>query len=193
MNESEDKSGEIDKYKKQLEEVEGRLSKNKNIKNDLEILKDIYSDKGLRKFVLKQYVPLFNKKINEYLEQMEIDLNIEFDSNFNQIENKRRRNSRKYEKTSQGEHARINFAILLTFIYISEMKYNSRNNFLIVDEAFSNGLDTPGKENIIELLTNKIGKKIICISHDDSIQSFFNKQIEIYKEKGFSKIKEIKG
>ena len=179
----------INNFKNELNEIEKNKIVYKQANEHIDIIKNMLSDNGIKSSIIKNYLPFINNKIKYYLDIMEININFQLDENFNEKINKDSRNFRKFEKLSIGEKARINFAILFSFIELSEKRNNTKFSFILLDEILENGLDKSGKEIVIEILKHNINKKVILITHDDAVKELFDTSFEIEKEGYFSKIR----
>ena len=152
----------------------------------------VLSDSGIRSYIIKKYLPMFNDSLKKYLDIMEADFAFEFDAEFNQHINPRYRSCFNYESLSSGQKTRVNLAILFSLIDFAEKKSGSRLNILILDEVIeSMNLDERGKENILDIIKNMISKKMIVISHNYNIQDMFDKHAHVTINAGFS-VMEVK-
>ena len=122
---------------------------------------------------------------------MEIGIPFELNSEFNQYIDPRKRGVLPYEQMSSGQKARINLAIMFALIEFAELKSGSRINLLLLDEVIeSSGLDSEGKENILGIIKHSVKKKMIMITHDQSVRDSFEKFIKIERVGRFSTIEE---
>ena len=89
---------------------------------------------------------------------------------------------------SGGELRALSLAIDFAMINILNSKFSIDLNPIVLDEPF-NGLDTMGKEMIIELLEKlAVDKEILIIDHSSETKSMFDKTIRVEKRNGISKI-----
>jgi DNA repair exonuclease SbcCD ATPase subunit len=173
---------------------------NENILNELSIMisihgiiENILGDSGVKSQIIKSIIPLLNHSIEFYLNEMNINFHIQFDENFTPIifdENSIQISS---ETFSTGELKKVDFAILLSIIKIFKTKYPSLN-LIFLDEIFSS-VDEDGRSNIIRILkefSKDTRMHIFVINHSELPIELFNSIIEVKKENGFSKIKQIK-
>lgn len=150
---------------------------------------DLLKDKGIKTQIVKQYVPVMNKLINKYLAKMEFFVNFELDENFNEVIKSRHRDEFSYASFSEGEKARLDLALLLTWRSIAKMKNSSHTNLLILDEVFDGSLDDIGIDSLMEILNDMGDTNIFVISHKGlTLQDKMNSTIRFEKYKNFSRM-----
>jgi len=150
---------------------------------------ELLKDKGIKTQIVKQYVPVMNKLINKYLAKMEFFVNFELDENFNEVIKSRHRDVFSYASFSEGEKARLDLALLLTWRSIAKMKNSSHTNLLILDEVFDGSLDNVGIESLMEILNETQDTNIFIISHKgESLQDKMRSIIRFEKHKNFSRM-----
>ena len=150
---------------------------------------ELLKDKGIKTQIVKQYVPVMNKLINKYLAKMEFFVNFELDENFNEVIKSRHRDVFSYASFSEGEKARLDLALLLTWRSIAKMKNSSHTNLLILDEVFDGSLDNVGIESLMEILNETQNTNIFIISHKgESLQDKMRSIIRFEKWKNFSRM-----
>ena len=89
-----------------------------------------------------------NKLINDFLQRMEFYVNFTLDENFDEIIKSRYRDVFSYDSFSEGEKARIDIALLLTWRSIAKLKNSVDTNLLILDEIFDGSLDQSGTSDL---------------------------------------------
>lgn len=148
-------------------------------------------DSGIKARIVKQYIPLLNKLINKYLEQMDFFCLFEMNENFEEKIKSRHRDEFSYESFSEGEKMRINLSMLFAWREISRMRNSSATNLLILDEVMDSSLDANGTDEFLKIVRNLAkDNNIFIISHkSDQISDKFDKSIVFEKVKNFSKIK----
>lgn len=150
---------------------------------------ELLKDKGIKTQIVKQYVPVMNKLINKYLAKMEFFVNFELDENFNEVIKSRHRDVFSYASFSEGEKARLDLALLLTWRSIAKMKNSSHTNLLILDEVFDGSLDNIGIDSLMEILNEMGDTNIFVISHKgESLQDKMRSIIRFEKYKNFSRM-----
>jgi DNA repair exonuclease SbcCD ATPase subunit len=150
-------------------------------------------DGGIKTNIIKQYLPILNKYINEYLKQLNFFVNFNINENFEEIIKSRHRDEFVYSNFSEGEKMRLDLAILFSFRQLAKIKNSVNMNLLILDEIMDSSLDEDGNNTFMELI-NTVDKQtnIFVISHNTE-QNFdkFETQFLVEKVKNFSKIKKL--
>lgn len=154
----------------------------------LEILENIYSDNGVKKKILENYLPTLNKEIEYTLRELHFPYSLSFNSDFEpnlfqlgmEIS---------VDTLSTGEKKRVDLAVLISIIRMLKRKYPSLNIFML-DEVLSS-IDGDGIYDIIGLLQNiskEMNINIFIINHSPLPIEQFDFKIEISKNSGFSDI-----
>jgi len=191
-------TGDSGKAKKELSSL--RKSKEKATEHKLEyieertyneVIGEMLKDTGIKTKVIKQYLPVMNKLINQYLQILDFFVAFHLDENFNETIRSRHRDSFNYASFSEGEKQRIDLSLLFTWRQIAKLKNSAATNLLILDETFDSSLDHDGIENLTKILTTlEDGTNVFIISHKGEIlENKFRSKIEFFKQKNFSKIK----
>jgi len=191
-------SGNVSKAKKELNSL--RKEKEKSTEQKLsyveertynEVIGEMLKDTGIKTKVIKQYLPVMNRLINQYLQTLDFFVSFHLDESFNETIRSRHRDTFNYASFSEGEKQRIDLSLLFTWRHIAKMKNSASTNLLILDETFDSSLDVDGVENLTKILDSLDGdSNVFIISHKgDVLENKFRSKIEFYKSKNFSKIK----
>ena len=189
--ESEDSpSTKISVLEEQLGSYETRKE---SLSNDFEVLKiatEMLKDGGIKKKIIRQYIPIINKLVNKYLASLDFFVNFELDEEFNEVIKSRYRDEFSYASFSEGEKMRIDLALLFTWRAVAKLKNSTNTNLLILDEVFDASLDTSGCDEFLKLLQDIGGDtNVFIISHKgDILIDKFRSQIRFEKVKNFSRI-----
>jgi len=190
-------TGDRGKAKKELSSL--RKTKDKATESKLslveertynEVIGEMLKDTGIKTKVIKQYLPVMNRLINQYLQILDFFVAFHLDENFNETIRSRHRDSFNYASFSEGEKQRIDLSLLFTWRQIAKLKNSAATNLLILDETFDSSLDHDGIENLTKILsTLEDGTNVFIISHKgDILENKFRSKIEFFKQKNFSKI-----
>jgi DNA repair exonuclease SbcCD ATPase subunit len=178
----------------QLEtELEEHESKSETLSHDAEVLKiatEMLKDGGIKKRIIKQYIPIINKLVNKYLASLDFFVNFELDEEFNEVIKSRYRDEFSYASFSEGEKMRIDLALLFTWRAVAKLKNSTNTNLLILDEVFDASLDAGGCDEFLKLLQDMgSDTNVFVISHKgDILTDKFRSQIRFEKVKNFSRI-----
>ena len=155
-----------------------------------QVMGEMLKDTGIKTKIIKQYLPVINKLVNQYLQVLDFFVHFDLDESFNETIRSRHRDEFTYDSFSEGEKQRIDLSLLFTWRQIAKMKNSVATNLLILDETFDSSLDHEGVDNLLKILyTLGDDTNIFVISHKGEIlDGKFNAKIEFKKEKNFSKI-----
>ena len=169
--------------------LEDKLTLNEEISYN-SVMGELLKDTGIKTKVIKQYVPVINKLVNQYLQVLDFFVHFNLDENFNETIRSRHRDAFSYDSFSEGEKQRIDLALLFTWRQIAKMKNSVATNLLLLDETFDSSLDHDGVENLMKILhTLDNSTNVFVISHKGEIlDSKFKEKLEFVKEKNFSKL-----
>lgn len=162
----------------------------KNVKH-LEILKDVCSENGVKRIIIKDIVKLLNSLIQKYLNEIGADYLVYFDESFD-FKFITVNGECEYSSFSAGERKRIQISTILAFIDLAlNGKLNS--NLLVLDEILDEAIDSAAIKNIINIIRRKVNEtnqSVFIISHRPEISedSVFDHVIEVIKEKGISRL-----
>ena len=158
-----------------------------------EVIGELLKDTGIKTKVIRQYLPVMNKMINQYLQILDFFVSFNLDESFNETIRSRHRDDFSYASFSEGEKSRINLAILFTWRQIAKMQNCCNTNLLILDEVFDSSLDPDGIDNLLKIMnTLDADTSVFVISHkQDLLEGKFEQKIEFEKHKNFTRIKSI--
>jgi DNA repair exonuclease SbcCD ATPase subunit len=164
-----------------------------NEKSYYDFISIMLKDGGIKTRIIKQYLPILNKYINQYLTQLDFFVNFNINENFEEIIKSRHRDEFTYANFSEGEKTRLDLAILFSFRQLARLKNSVNTNLLILDEIMDGSLDTGGTDVFMNLLsTVDKNTNIFVISHkSDQVSDKFDSILKFEKIKNFSKMKVI--
>jgi len=175
---------EYSKLKKQMYSI-------KEDKNTLLAASILLKDNGIKTRIIKRYLPVMNKLINQHLQNLEFYVNFNLDENFEETIKSRYRDSFSYESFSEGEKARIDIALLLTWRAVAKLKNSVDTNILILDEIFDGSLDAGGTSELGWILRNfDDNTNVFVISHKETLEGKFERTLNVEKVKNYSVIRE---
>ena len=174
-------------------EEDGAEAQKKELVEDLhtmEIATVLLKDSGIKRKIIRKYIPALNKIINKYLVSMDFFAQFTLNEDFNEIIKSRHRDEFSYDNFSEGEKLRIDLSLLLAWRDIARMKNCANTNLLILDEVFDSSLDAVGTEEVIKILQSMGGSNnIFVISHkSDQLLDKFQNILTYKKVNNFSKL-----
>lgn len=194
---------DVQQYKDQLDSINARITTlsteidnlDKKMKMD-SVLSDILSDDGIKTYFFEQLLPQLNCHVNKYINAFGLQVTLEFDKSL-EAKIQQGKYECEYMGFSNGERARIDMAILLSFFDISRNISNWSCNVLFIDEVMDNGVDSDGIESFISTLynvvTGNLNKRdigIYLISHKlTNSDVAWDSVVDIVKTNRFSELK----
>ena len=172
----------------QIKEVKNNIEEKNQQMLDLQNLLVVYSIDGVKQKVINNYLPLFNKEIEQNLLLLNISYGLEFDSKFDPhlkdlgIE-------LDPSSLSDGETTRVDIVVLCSLFKLLKRRYPTIN-ILNMDETIST-LDNQTSGVVLEFLKNFAkDNKLNCfiVSHTDLYLENFDEIIEIERYNGFSRL-----
>ena len=189
-----DKKAEYNKLEGLLAEkkqVKQAYTESKKDRDVLEVATSLLKDSGIKTRIIKTYLPTMNKLINQFLQSMDFYVNFSLDENFDETIKSRYRDVFTYESFSEGEKARIDIALLLTWRSIAKLKNSVDTNLLILDEIFDGSLDQSGTSDLGWILRNfDDNTNVFVISHKSILDDKFDRTITVSKDKNYSNLEE---
>jgi DNA repair exonuclease SbcCD ATPase subunit len=178
---------QLKKLEAEKGELNARLTELTDAYNDLKAeakslgeMLVILKDTGVKADVVKQYIPFFNKRVNELLDGMGMYINFVMDEDFNiEMADPTRKNQNLYD-LSTGQQRRIDLAILFVWREIASMKSSISCNLLILDEVLEN-LSQQGVVDFMGMFENVYGGKtnlMVVTQREDEFSEYFDHVIK---------------
>ena len=158
--------------------------------DEYQVVSTLLKDSGIKRQIIKKYVPVFNQLINKYLQSMDFFVNFTLDEEFGEVIKSRFRDEFSYASFSEGEKQKIDLALLFTWREVARMKNSVATNLLILDEVFDSSLDSSGTAELLKFFAvSATSTNVFVISHkgDILVDKFF-RTIKFEKVNDFSKM-----
>jgi DNA repair exonuclease SbcCD ATPase subunit len=174
-------------------DADGAEDRKRELVHDLhtmEIASVLLKDSGIKRKIIRKYIPALNKIINKYLISMDFFAQFTLNEDFVEIIKSRHRDEFSYENFSEGEKLRIDLSLLLAWRDIARMKNCANTNLLILDEVFDSSLDAVGTEEVIKILQGMgNSNNVFVISHkSDQLLDKFQNILTFKKSNNFSRL-----
>ena len=180
----------IEQTSAKLENVQSTIDELKKQISLFEVIKFIVSEEGVKSYIVKKILQLFNSKLAYYLKKMDANCICVFNEYFEEqiIDEKGKICS--YFNFSGAERKNIDLACLFAFMDIRRLQGDVAFNFSIYDELFDSSLDEKGVDLVTEILKERIEKYkecIMVISHrKESVKSATGEIIFLEKNNGIT-------
>ena len=181
---------ELQKVQEELDETLKSCAKVSEKLDEFQVVSHLLRDGGIKSQIIKKYVPVFNKLINKYLNNMDFFVNFTLDEEFNETLKSRFRDEFTYCSFSEGEKQKIDLALLFTWREVARMKNSVATNLLILDEVFDSSLDAGATAELLQIL-RALGQttNLFVISHKgDILVDKFLRTLRFEKINDFSKM-----
>ena len=183
---------ELNNLKEQIVESKTELDKITEEKKYVDVIREILSEKGARKRIIKKYLPIMNQLINQYLQSMDFFISFHLDEEFKETVKSRHRDTFDYNCFSEGEKMRIDLALVFTWRAIAKMKNSTNTNLLILDEIFDSSLDGQGTEDFFKIIQTLTNENVFIISHKgDILFDKFTNIIKFEKQNNFTRLQNV--
>jgi len=153
----------------------------------LEMVEDVLGEDGVKNLAIKTILPGLNANIALMTQTMHLHFHLRFDEKFNCIINHLGEEINPMT-LSTGERKKADFIIIIAIIKILKLRF-PQLNLLFLDELLSS-VDPDGIHNILNILSQVIKDikiNAIVINHTPLPRELFDKEINIFRENGFSK------
>lgn len=183
----------LETFRESLKDTYEELAKKREDISYYDFTYNLLKDGGVKSKIIKKYLPLINKSVNQYLQQMEFYINFTLDSEFNESVESPIHEDFTYSSFSEGEKSRIDLSLILTWREVSRYKNSVNTNLMILDEVFDSSLDNFGSEELLKILRYGLSNtNVMVISHKEGLEDKFDRVLQFEKVKGFSRIKPTK-
>jgi DNA repair exonuclease SbcCD ATPase subunit len=182
----------LDRLNEELKIIQDDCALSNQTLDEYNIVGKLLKDSGIKKQIIKKYIPIFNGLINKYLHTMDFFVNFTLDEEFNEVIKSRFRDEFSYASFSEGEKQKIDLALLFTWREVARMKNSAATNLLILDEVFDSSLDASATGELLSILL-KLGEgtNLFVISHKgDLLIDKFKRCLRFEKVNDFSKLLE---
>jgi len=191
-NNSSKEQEQLKELQEQKEAHEQTLFLHKETKDYFSVAANLLKDTGIKTRIIKRYLPVMNKLINQYLQQMDFFVNFTLSESFEETIKSRYRDDFSYSSFSEGEKSRIDIALMLTWRSVAKLKNSVDTNLLILDEIFDSSLDSTGTDELSYILRNFTSDlNLFIISHREHMVEKFDRVLKFDKVKNFSKMEEM--
>jgi len=180
----------VEDLKKELSAFQSEQTELYNHRETLSVVASMLKDGGIKTSIIRTYIPIMNKLINQYLSEFELFVDFTLDENFNEVIKSRFRDAFSFSSFSEGEKLRISLSIMFTWRAISKLRNSVSTNLLFMDEILESNSDAAGIEALIDILHNlNANDNIFVISHRGSMyQDKFQHFIQFEKVKNFTQL-----
>ena len=181
----------IEEYDNKLTKVKSTLDITKKKINMLDVVKYVVSEEGVKSYIVKKMLTLFNSRLAHYLKKMDSNCVCVFNEYFEeQIINEKGKIC-SYFNFSGAERKNIDLACLFAFMDIRRLQGDVTFNFSMYDELFDSSLDERGVELVVGILRDRVeqyNECVMVISHrKESVKAAQGDVIYLEKSNGITR------
>jgi len=181
----------IDEYIGKVKDIKSKLDRVKKKINMLDVVKYVVSEEGVKSYIVKKILTVFNQKLAYYLKKMDSNCVCIFNEYFEeQIINEKNKIC-SYFNFSGAERKNIDLACLFAFMDIRRLQGDVAFNFSMYDELFDSSLDEKGVDLVTNILRERVEKFNECvyvISHrKESVKAATGEVIYLEKTNGITR------
>jgi DNA repair exonuclease SbcCD ATPase subunit len=181
----------IEEKQQELTRLITGLNTIKETTNILDVVKFVVSEEGVKSYIVKKILQLFNSKLAYYLQKMDANCICTFNEYFEEEIVDIKGTPRSYFNFSGAERKNMDLACLFTFMDMRRLQGDVCFNFSIYDELFDSSLDARGIELVISVLKERVEKyneSIMVISHrKESVKAATGDIIFLEKSNGITR------
>ena len=192
QNRTENYDKNIQENEKKKVELEKKISELDQRIYVLNNSKFILSDEGLKSVFISKIINLLNTKINHYLNKLDSNSRITFDSYFEDSLTDSVGKIASYANLSGAEKKAVDLACMFSFMEMRELQNFPIFNFVLFDEIFDSSFDKKSVQLITDICEEiSLNKCVFIISHrKDAIYSNNYKTISLQKKNGVTNMLE---
>lgn len=173
-----------------LEELKETVNSYRFNLNLMDTVKFIVSEEGVKSYIVKKILLMFNDRIRHYLTRLDANCICNFNEYFEEEIVNDKNKICSYFNFSGAERKNIDFACLFTFMDMRRLQGDVTYNISIYDELFDSCLDDKGLNlitNIINERVDKYNECVLVISHrKESVKSATGDVIFLEKKNGIT-------
>jgi DNA repair exonuclease SbcCD ATPase subunit len=181
----------IDEQISNLEKLKQNVNEVRYKMNLLDTVKFIVSEEGVKSYIVKKILLLFNDRIRHYLTRLDANCICNFNEYFEEEIVNEKNKVCSYNNFSGAERKFIDFSCLFTFMDMKRFQGDITYNISIYDELFDSCLDEKGLESVTSIIKERVEKYdecVLVISHrKESINAATGDVIFLEKKDGVTK------
>jgi DNA repair exonuclease SbcCD ATPase subunit len=168
-----------------IKSLESTINNHRDLINTLDTVKFVISEEGVKSFIVKKILKLFNSKLGYYLRKLNSTAIITFDEYFEEAIVNEKGKMTCYDSYSGAEKKIIDLAIMFTFLDMLKLQGNVLYSLQIYDELLDTSLDETGVEMVLGILNEFVSDGelgIYIISHRKECSKITSNDL-VYLEK----------
>lgn len=157
-----------------------------------ELMSKMLKDSGIKTVIVRKYLPIINRVVNEKLAELGFFAKFTMDENFDETIMYNGVTERVFNQFSEGQKLRINIALILAWREIARLQGRMSSNLLMFDETLDVSLDDDGYESLTEIFNRMDNLNIFVISHNvQKMENFVRTKMRFEYVDGFSRLADV--
>ena len=121
----------------------------------MDIVKFVLSEEGVKSYIVKKILQLFNSRLSYYLKRMDANCICIFNEYFEEEIFDEKGQECSYFNFSGAERKNLDLACLFTFMDIRRLQGDVTYNISVYDELLDSSLDEKGVNMVIDILRER--------------------------------------
>ena len=155
--------GVIEKQKGRLDEIQSKINNIQHSMGILDVVKFVVSEEGVKSYIVKKILQVFNSKLAYYLSKMDANCLCIFNEYFEEEIVDEKGKVCSYYNFSGAERKNIDLACLFAFMDIRRLQGSVAYNFSVYDELLDSSLDERGVDLVLNILRERVEQYNECI------------------------------
>lgn len=180
---------ELKALKKAMEKISSIREEQASLQEYNSIITQMLKDGGFKTVVVKKFLPIVNRIVNEKLAELGFFAKFTLDENFDEKILYNGIEDMEFHQFSEGEKLRINLSLILAWREIARMQGRMHSNLLMFDESLDQSLDDDGYESLTGIFKLLDHLNVFIISHNSTkLENFVRSKLSVIKTNGFSRL-----
>ena len=165
----------INEQLESIKAVEIKIDELKKVVYIADMLKFITSEEGVKAYLIKKIIEVFNTKLDYYIKKLDGNSVITFNEFFDETITNGSGKQCSYNNFSGAERKAIDLACLFTFMDMRSAQGNVSYNVSFYDELFDSSLDEKGIKKVVDVLSERVANNNECVyvvTHREEIMDF---------------------
>ena len=158
----------IKSQQKRLDDIQLKITNIQHKLSILDVVKFVVSEEGVKSYIVKKILQVFNSKLAYYLSKMDANCLCIFNEYFEEEIVDEKGKVCSYYNFSGAERKNIDLACLFAFMDIRRLQGSVAYNFSMYDELLDSSLDEKGVDLVLLLLKERVddlNECVMIISH----------------------------
>ena len=153
----------INKQQERLNSIRAKITEIQHNISILDVVKFVVSEEGVKSYIVKKILQVFNSKLAYYLSKMDANCLCIFNEYFEEEIVDEKGKICSYYNFSGAERKNIDLACLFAFMDIRRLQGSVAYNFSVYDELLDSSLDERGVDLVLNILRERVENYQECI------------------------------